>query len=63
METCQCGRPLPVHLLGIMTSFECVCSCGRVYRDREGEFVLASDSPTPAIEVVHARMTGKEGSL
>lgn len=50
MDKCECGQRLPTHLLGIMSSFEHVCVCGRVYKDREGTFVPNGTARNPVAE-------------
>jgi len=48
---CECGKPLPVHLLGIMQSFTHVCSCGRAYKEVAGmQFEFSRREANPFAE-------------
>lgn len=61
MDKCECGARLPTHLLGIMTSYEHVCSCERKYVDRDGKFVREGTAPNPIAEYDRAHPVDGKG--
>ena len=55
----QCGKPLPIYLLGISACFKHICSCTTVYEDRDGKFVRTGNDRNPVAEYDRAQKKAK----
>lgn len=61
---CLCGRPLPLHFLGIADfSYSHVCSCGRSWAIVGDRFVLRGKEPNPVAAHDRAQAKGRRKAV
>lgn len=56
----DCGKSLPMHLLGLVGDFGHVCACGAVYRDKDCDFVRVGNQRNPVAEYDEAQKKAKK---